>query len=129
MVDVFFIIKSTIGNEIGIIVEVQTFFDSLDRPENRFLIRRVSRMRLDENRYAVLVDTMDRTNWFRSIRPSLEWPSVISILPLQDRMVCIFYKKYVVPRKCLREGWVNPECRIYDFIFSHSRNTHPSFGR
>ena len=27
-------------------------------------------------------------------------------------MVCIFYKKYAVPRKCLREGWVNPECRL-----------------
>ena len=26
-------------------------------------------------------------------------------------MVCIFYKKYSVPRKCPRKEWVNPECR------------------
>ena len=27
-------------------------------------------------------------------------------------MGCIFYKKYAVPRKCLRKGCVNPECRF-----------------
>jgi hypothetical protein len=33
-------------------------------------------------------------------------------LPLQDHKGCIFYKKYVVARKCLRNGCVNPECRL-----------------
>jgi hypothetical protein len=34
-------------------------------------------------------------------------------LPLQDHKGCIFYKKCVVARKCLRNGGVNPECRTY----------------
>ena len=55
MIDVFLGIESAIGNEVGIIIKVQTFFDSLDRLEDGCLIRRVSLMRLDENGYAVLV--------------------------------------------------------------------------
>jgi len=35
-------------------------------------------------------------------------------LPLQDHNGSIFYKKYVVARKCLRNGCVNPECRLED---------------
>lgn len=55
MIDVFIGIKSAIGDEVGIIIKVQTFFDSPDRLDDGLLIRRVSRMRLDENGYAMLV--------------------------------------------------------------------------
>jgi hypothetical protein len=38
--------------------------------------------------------------------------AIFIALPLQDHKGCIFYKKYVVARKCLRDGGVNPECRM-----------------
>jgi len=44
--------------------------------------------------------------------------AIFIALPLQDHKGCIFYKKYVVARKCLRDGGVNPECRIEDVILN-----------
>ncbi len=55
MIDVFIGIKSAIGDKVGVIIKVQTFFNSPDRLDDGLLIRRVSRMRLDENGYAMLV--------------------------------------------------------------------------
>jgi hypothetical protein len=47
--------------------------------------------------------------------------AIFIALPLQDHKGCIFYKKYVVARKCLRNGGVNPECRNYAIAAADQR--------